>query len=205
MSEVKDKELVLAKIKLLAIIGIFGLPLLAAVIMSFIYRDGMPINMGTSNKGDLIQPVQALPDFELGTPVREKVVTKADLSELWTLLYISENGCDKACQNQVYAIRQLNQMLGKEADRVQRLFIYGGLIAAEEQSVSTSFPRMLMGTTDADSLRELAATLRQAGHDSADRIYLVDPIGQAMMSFSADLNPRDIYKDLKHLLKMTKG
>ena len=204
MSEVKDKELLLAKIKLLAIICIFGLPLLAAIIMSFIYRDGMPMDMGTSNKGDLIQPVQALPEFELSS-VREKVVTKKDLNELWTLVYISENGCDKTCQNQVWTFGQLNQMVGKEADRVQRLFIYGGLIPAEEQSVSESFPRMLMGTSDADSLQQLAATLRQPGHDSPNRIYLVDPIGQAMMSFSADLNPRDIYKDLKHLLKMTKG
>ena len=204
MSEVKDKELLLAKIKLLAIIGIFGLPLLAAIVMSFIYKDGMPSSVGTSNKGDLIQPVQALPEFELSSP-REKVVTKKDLNELWTLVYISENGCDKICQNQVYAIGQLNQMIGKEADRVQRLFIYGGLISAEEQSVSESFPRMLMGTTNADSLKQIADTLRQPGHDSEDRIYLVDPIGQAMMSFSADLDPRAIYKDLKHLLKMTKG
>jgi hypothetical protein len=204
MSEVKDKELLLAKIKLLAIIGIFGLPLLAAIVMSFVYKDGMPLSVGTSNKGDLIQPVQALPEFELTSP-REKVVTKADFNELWTLVYISENGCDKTCQHQVYAIRQLNQMIGKEAERVQRLFIYGGLIPAEEQSVSESFPRMLMGTTNTDSLQQLATTLRQPGHDSVNRIYLVDPIGQAMMSFSADLDPRAIYKDLKHLLKMTKG
>jgi len=204
MSEVKDKELLLAKIKLLAIIGIFGLPLLAAIVMSFVYKDGMPLSVGTSNKGDLIQPVQALPEFELTSP-REKVVTKSDFNELWTLVYISENGCDKTCQHQVYAIGQLNQMIGKEAERVQRLFIYGGLIPAEEQSVSESFPRMLMGTTNADNLKQIANVLRQPGHDSADRIYLVDPIGQAMMSFSADLDPRAIYKDLKHLLKMTKG
>lgn len=204
MSEVKDKELFLAKIKLLAIIGIFGLPLVAAMVMSSIYKDGMSCEENTSNKGDLYCHVQALPEFELSSP-REKVVTKADLNELWTLVYISENGCDKTCQNQVWTIGQLNQMIGKEAERVQRLFIYGGLITAEEESVSERFPRMLMGTTNADSLLQLAAALRQPGHDSADRIYLVDPIGQAMMSFSADLNPRDIYKDLKHLLKMTKG
>ena len=204
MGEAKDKELLLAKIKLLAIFSVFGLPLLLAIVMSFIYRDGMPLDMGTLNKGDLIQPVQALPEFELHSP-REKVVTKADFNELWTLVYISENDCDKICQNQIWTIGQLNQMVGKEAERVQRLFIYGGLIAAEEQSVSERFPRMLMGTTNTDSLQQLVAALRQPNHDSANRIYLVDPMGQAMMSFSAELNPRDIYKDLRHLLKMTKG
>lgn len=91
MSEVKDKELLLAKVKLLALMSVFGLPLLAAMVLSYIYKDGMPANIGTTNKGDLIHPVHALPEFELSAP-NEGVVTKENLKGLWTLVYISENG-----------------------------------------------------------------------------------------------------------------
>jgi len=34
-----------------------------------------------------------------------------------------------------------------------------------------------------------------------NRIYIVDPLGNLMMSYEPNVNPRDIYTDLKKLLR----
>ena len=36
---------------------------------------------------------------------------------------------------------------------------------------------------------------------NAHRLYIIDPLGNLMMSYEPDVNPRDIYKDLKKLLR----
>lgn len=207
MSEVKDKELLLAKIKLLALIGVFGLPLLAAMILSHKYKDGMPDSIGTTNKGDLVHPVHPLPDFALTTPEGE-TLSKQDLQGKWTLVYISENGCAEVCQKQLDITYRVFLRLHKDAKHAQRLFIYGGLIPAEVKSVHESFPKMLMGTADADSLKQLANEFRVPGglqgHDSLDRVYLLDGIGNVMMSYAVDSDPSGLLSDMKKLIKYTK-
>ena len=35
----------------------------------------------------------------------------------------------------------------------------------------------------------------------AERIYIIDPLGNLMMSYSPGVNPRDIHNDLKKLLR----
>jgi hypothetical protein len=35
----------------------------------------------------------------------------------------------------------------------------------------------------------------------AHRLYIIDPLGNLMMSYEVDTNPREIYKDLKKLLR----
>lgn len=205
--QVNDKELMLAKVKLLALIGVFGLPLLAAMILSHKYKDGMPTSIGTTNKGLLVHPVHALSEFELQQPSGEPLV-KEDIKGKWTIAYISEDGCPVICQKQLDITYRIYQRLHKDAQHAQRLFIYGGLIPAEVKSVRESFPQLIMATGNADKLKSLAAEFDapggQAGHNTGDRVYLLDGIGNIVMSYAADANPSDLFSDLKKLIKYTK-
>jgi cytochrome oxidase Cu insertion factor (SCO1/SenC/PrrC family) len=36
---------------------------------------------------------------------------------------------------------------------------------------------------------------------NAGRIYIIDPRGNLMMSYAPNVNPKDVYKDLKKLLR----
>ena len=38
----------------------------------------------------------------------------------------------------------------------------------------------------------------------AQRLYIIDPLGNLMMSYPPDINPRGIMKDLKKLLKFSR-
>ena len=40
--------------------------------------------------------------------------------------------------------------------------------------------------------------------ENAGRIYIIDPQGNLMMSYAPNVNPGDIYKDLKKLLRSSR-
>ncbi len=203
-NKLNDKELLLAKVKLLALIGVFGLPLLAAMLASHYCQDE---SCFSTQQGDLVYPSYPVPAFQLRSPEGQSL-RRADIRGAWTLAYLSTSGCPDICQQQIYAMRQLKLMVGKEGGRVQRLFVYGGLLPEEVTSVHKSFPAMKMGTADAQALGDLAQAFQHpgasTGHDTPDRIYLLNPLAEIMLSYSLDTNPRTIYKDLKKLLKYSK-
>ncbi|EDY85317.1 conserved hypothetical protein [gamma proteobacterium HTCC5015] len=200
-----DKNLLITKIKLIALMAVFGVPLVVALIFARLSDDGLPDFVGTSNNGDFMVPVVPLTEWDLRTPEGQSLdegVLQDDTEE-WTLVYLSINGCAPVCQRQIYSMRQLRLMQGRNALRLDRLFIYGGLLEKEVASVAQSFPEMKMATGSEAELQRIQQQFQQPGHNSSDRIYLVDPVGQAMMSYPADIKPRLIYKDLKKLLKVT--
>jgi hypothetical protein len=51
----------------------------------------------------------------------------------------------------------------------------------------------------------LTAILEHAGHTpaAADRVYLIDPLGNLMMCYSVDARPKGMLEDLKKLLRLS--
>lgn len=203
MSE--EKSLWVTKVKLLALFGVFGLPLIAALIVARMTDHGLPDFVGTTNNGDLVEPPVELLDWSLQSPDGEMLdeAILSDVEEEWTLVYFNADGCDRICQDKIYSMRQLRLMLGRNALHVERLYVYGGLGQKEIDSVRNAFPDMVMATGEKKALERVGNQLKQPGHEGDDRLYLVDPVGQVMMSFPADMKPRLVYKDLKKLIKVT--
>jgi hypothetical protein len=106
--------------------------------------------------------------------------------------------CATACQKQLFALRQLRLMQGKDMDRIERVWLIG-----DREPLDTLIIREFDGT---HMLRADGAAVAKwlpvdAGTTPADHIYLIDPLGHLMMRFPKDLEPRKAYKDLYKLLK----
>ncbi|HEY8553878.1 MAG TPA: cytochrome C oxidase subunit I, partial [Burkholderiales bacterium] len=105
----------------------------------------------------------------------------------------------------LYKMRQVTLAQGTEAHRVRRVFVLTDSRELEGlRALLAEHPglRVLRGSDEA--VRALAAQFAlPAGNplDGADRLYLVDPLGNLMMSYPADADPRGINKDLKLLLR----
>jgi hypothetical protein len=102
-------------------------------------------------------------------------------------------------------IRQARLTQGKNIDRLQRLMFWktDGVDAAQQAELQEHFPGQgLIRLTEAESVA-LAAVFRLDEQDPfiARRIYLVDPLGNLMMYYDVDDEPRGIVKDLQRLLK----
>jgi peroxiredoxin len=119
----------------------------------------------------------------------------------WVMLMTGPGACPDACQKQLFAMRQLRLMQGKEADRIERVWLI-----TDKEPLDTLTIREYDGT---HMLRADAATVASwlpadTGTTPADHLYMIDPLGHLMMRFPKDpqlQEVRKVYKDINKLLK----
>lgn len=157
-----------------------------------------------ANHGDLVQPPRPIRDAALRT-VDDRVVRFSDFRNKWTLLYFGPAECPSQCLQSLYKMRQVHLAVGKEMERVQRVFVATGISGAGGLGQRLKdYPGMTAMVGPAESISALArqftlpADLPGAG---PQRIYLVDPLGNLVLSYPADGDPRGMLKDLMRLLQ----
>lgn len=103
-------------------------------------------------------------------------------------------------------MRQIRLALGKELGRVQHVLLYRGPAPAKE-AISVEHPDLIFAEAD---LRRNAEFLnafteyRQHGLFDAGRIYIIDPLGNLVLSYQQGVDPSGILQDLKRLLKLSR-
>lgn len=160
------------------------------------------------NHGDLIDPPRPLPAVSLPLARPDAAAAGSSKPDLlkgkWTLLYVGQGSCSAVCRADLYNTRQVRIALNRDMDRVQRVFIAEGaccdfaFLGAEHPDLVT-----LRGTPEAASLLELLPAFNGIPPLAADRIYLIDPLGNLMMSFAPDSKPKGLLTDLKRLLGLS--
>jgi SCO1/SenC family protein len=165
---------------------------------------------GQLNHGDLVQPPLPLPDLALrrveaapgAAPGTGDALTPPDfLKGKWTLLYLGSGTCPAACRADLYDTRQVRTALGKDMERVQRVFLAEGT-CCDLTLLQTLHPD-LVTVRATDEAAPLVALLRRARPGARDRIYVIDPLGNLMMSYAAEAPPKGMLEDLKRLLGLS--
>jgi hypothetical protein len=131
----------------------------------------------SSNYGELLAPQP------LGGPL-------APLRGKWVLVTLDAAACGPRCERKLYIVRQVRRAQGKNAGRVERLWLLtdGGTPRAE-----------LLAALDGSRIAAADAALASA--IAGDYIYLVDPLGNLMMRFPAEPEAKRMIQDLERLLK----
>ncbi|MFL5123144.1 MAG: SCO family protein, partial [Microvirga sp.] len=123
----------------------------------------------------------------------------------WTLLYFGPAECLTPCTANLYKMRQIVAAQGEDALRVQRVFVVTDPKARDALRYTLAdYPGTELLVGSLESLRELAASFSLpvgTPLDGLHRLYVVDPLGNFMMSYPADADPRRINKDVKLLLR----
>lgn len=156
---------------------------------------------GRNNYSELVSPTRALPAALPLQTLQGQALPAADLRGQWLLVIVSDAACNDACQGRVYLQRQLREMLGKERDRVDRVwFVTGpGAPAAtlQQAAQTTAGLKMLKAPREA-----LVGWLQPAaGRALEDHLYIVDPMGRWMMRAPVDPDPAKLKRDLDRLLR----
>lgn len=181
-----------ARLHLVLIAIVFFGPLFVA---AWLYYGGhFAGTAGTTNHGALLQPIVSIREELPGSALH------AHNAAHWVLLYASRGECGPDCRNALYTTRQSRTMLGKEMDRLVRVFLHGDsppdtvFIAAEHQGLITIEDASLNGLLD----NKRPPALPAGG------FYLVDPLGNLVMYFRPDIDPSDMVDDIKHLLRLSR-
>lgn len=172
----------------------------------------------TTNNGELIIPVLDVVTLDLRDAQGEpsylpfdelvKNVTPVDYKPRpWQLLYLGATQCNAACEERLYFLRQLHTRLGREANRVERVYVQVSdrlqpLPQATAQQLAAQHPDMKTSFATTAELQQKLAPTAPAGNDpvSDHYIYVVDPVGNVMLYFTPDDTAEQIFRDLDKLL-----
>lgn len=150
--------------------------------------------------GSLVNPPKNLKFTNLRTN-NGAVIKPEQWLKKWSIVTVDNAGCQAPCQAQVQVIKQVHISLGKEYKRIQRILIVpADMDEANLTALKTKNPELKI---IANSDLETAALAKQfaLGGDSSGQIYLVDPLGNLMMSYNKDNDPKGLRSDLTRLLK----
>jgi cytochrome oxidase Cu insertion factor (SCO1/SenC/PrrC family) len=182
---------------------------------------------GRVNAGELIEPARPLPPLSLpllvsGTPDKLQNTDPNFLKGKWTLLYVGSGPCAEECRRRLYDTRQVRLALDRDMDRVQRVFIadadccdaqllhaqHPDLIAIRAGAAAAPLLALLPGRDSLTAPHDLTATGASTppGTPSAagaSAVYLIDPLGNLMMSYAADAKAKGMLNDIKRLLRLS--
>lgn len=181
--------------KMLAVLAVCAAPVIASYLTYYVIRP-----QAQRNYGELVDPQRPLP-VAAATTLEGKPVVLDALRGQWLLVSVGGGACDAACERHLYLQRQLRESLGQEKERVEWVWLVDDAAPVRAE--------LLPALEQASVLRVDGAELRKwlapaAGHQLADHIYLVDPLGNWMMRFPASLDRADAAKakrDLDRLLR----
>lgn len=198
-SPASEQRTRLGRWKMIGVLLVCAAPVIASYITYFVIRPE-----GRTNYAELVEPPRPMPALDLraldGTPV-----DAASLRGQWLLVTLGGGACDDACRDRLYLQRQLREMMGRDKDRVDRLWLI-----VDDAPV----PPGLFETFAADpALRALrvapadvADWLQAApGAELAAHLYFVDPLGNWMMRAPASPDPSRLKRDLTRLLRAAAG
>jgi hypothetical protein len=151
--------------------------------------------LGTTNMGTLISPtVNWVPLL----PVGEN--TSDDINGHYRVVLVADGQCDSGCQEMLAATRAVEVRLGRDARRVDRILLQHGLEPAVLADIEAANPDLAIAALDSAALAALLAPTT-AQLTGANRYYLINPVGDAVLYYDEQNSGSDLLEDLKHLLK----
>ena len=185
----------MGRLKMLAVLLVCASPVVASYLTYYVVRPE-----ARRNFGELVQPQRALPDLTAHT-LDGKAFNVKDLKGQWLLVSVSSGTCAEPCARHLYLQRQLREGLGKEKERLDWVWLVNDAAPVAEA--------LLPALKDASTLRVPSDELvkwftPQVGHALEDHLYLVDPLGNWMMRFPANLDAQaapKVKRDLDRLLR----
>lgn len=173
------------RLHLLLLVLVFAAPLGLAF---WLYYGSSWRPAAHSNHGTLIEPVRPL-------------APAGALAGKWSLVVIGvgAGGCDAGCRETLVYARQTWLSLGKLSSRAQRVLLGGGE-CCDEHYLEREHQGLVRVRTDTP---ESLALLQAFPAPRARTIFIVDPLGNLMMRYDAQADPKGLREDLKKLLDLS--
>lgn len=194
------RQRIVGRWKMLLVVLVCALPVIASYFTFFVVR---PSGTGTAYS-TLIQPAVAMP----AVPARLLDGSQKPLRSLvgqWLLVVVDGGACTQACEKRLFLQRQLREMTGREAERIDKLWL-----VIDDAPLSPALQQALAATPALTILRlprdVVAAWLKPApGQALQDHLYIVDPLGDWMMRAPPEADPSRLKRDIDRLLRGSAG
>lgn len=184
------------RLKMLLVLLVCATPVIASYFTYFVIRPE-----GRTNYGELILPMRPIPEGLALNDLKGQPVPASSLRGQWLLVVVAGGACDAACEKHLWLQRQLRETLGRDKDRVDKLWLVVDDAAPRPETlaaIGVGVPAQVLRVPPA----ALAAWLEPGkGHVLADHLYIVDPMGNWMMRSPVDPEPARLKRDVEKLLR----
>lgn len=184
------------RLKMILVMLACAAPVIASYLTYYVIRP----QMGTTNHGALINPPVELPPASALPLVnlQGRAIDPKSLRDQWLLVMVGDGACDATCEKLLYIQRQLRETLGREKDRLDRVW----LVTGDQPPRAELMPALSKALVLRAPREAVAAWLKpEAGHALSAHLYLVDPMGIWMMRFPEEFDPSKAKRDLDRLLR----
>jgi cytochrome oxidase Cu insertion factor (SCO1/SenC/PrrC family) len=184
--------------RLLWLAAFFFVPLAFSFLL---YYGGLWRPQGGTNQGELVNPARPLPAIAL--TLADGSQSAADILQgKWTWAYIGDGQCDTRCRTALADTRQARLLLSEKINRVQRVFLVTGA-CCDMEYLNREHPGLIVARFDKPEFAAPFILDAKTAPDKAGRIYLIDPLGNLMMSYAPDAPSMGLLADIKKLLKLS--
>lgn len=170
----------LSKYYILLLLAImFAAPGISAYIF---YHNPSWLGASKINKGTLLSP-----------PV---VLKTLDDQSKWRIVFWNPGVCEQACLKKLNMLSRIRQALGRRLYNVDQWLILGDKVSSISDNVKVILKEQDFHVAELspDEMSKLVTTA------SEPQIFIANPDNYLILSYKAQANPDDIYKDLKLLL-----
>jgi cytochrome oxidase Cu insertion factor (SCO1/SenC/PrrC family) len=175
--------------KLLLLVSIFAVPMVASYVASTYFRPE-----ATANYGELLLPPATITAQPFAQPEGGDFRFE-HLRGKWVMVASGSGECDSACRDKLQAMNQTRLALGRNASRVEKVFVVDDVRPADFPALQSSYPGLRIVVTPR------GLTLPTGAANDRAHIYLVDPRGNVMMRWPGEPQYRRMFRDLERLLK----
>jgi len=183
------------RLKMLLVLAVCAAPVVASYFTYFVIRP-----QGRTNYSELIDPQRPIARLPL-RDLQDRPVIAESLKGQWLLVVVGGGACSARCESYLFLQRQLRETLGREKDRVDKVWLVTDDAAIRPevlQAVTPGSAETILRVPRADLARWLVPG---EGRDLEDHLYLVDPMGNWMMRTPVDPQPAKFKSDMEKLLR----
>lgn len=187
-----------SRLVLLLLATLFFAPIFGAAVLYYAVPGYRP--EGRTNYGTLVDPAKPVPALTL---VDAAGSAKADLLlGKWSLVQLGGRDCNASCAERFLQIRQVRLALGKNLNRLQRVYVAPDrdALQAVQAAHTAEHPDARFVADGGAPGARVADFFRPV---DADAIYLIDPNGNWLMVYTGAIESKLLLKDLKTLMRLS--
>jgi hypothetical protein len=185
------------RFKMLLVLLVCSAPVLASYFTYYVVRPE-----GRTNYSTLIKPQRPIPTDLALTDLQGRPVASATLKGQWLLVVVASGACDAPCEKMLYLQRQLRESLGREKERVDKVWLIPDTATPNAALLSAIHPSAAPTTILRTAGPALAAWLQpESEQNLGAHFYIIDPMGDWMMRSPAAAEPAKLKRDIEKLLR----
>jgi hypothetical protein len=195
-AEAVRRRTLAGRLRMLLVLAVCAAPVVASYLAFYVFKPE-----GRSNYGALIDPARPWPMALPLLTLDGSAVAPASLTGQWLLVAVGPAACGQACEQRLFMQRQLREMLGRERERLDKLWL-----VTDSAPLRPELRRALEAAPATLALRVPPGALAQwlqpaSGQQLADHLYLVDPMGRWVLRWPAEPDPARVRRDIDRLLR----